>query len=126
MIKKVLIVDDSPIARKMLKSCLPKDKGYEFHEAGNGKEGYEKYMELKPDMTFMDLTMPVMDGYEAIDEIIGYDKNAMIIVVTADIQMKSIKKVLESGAYMVLRKPLKKDELNAALLKAEETLQKAN
>jgi len=126
MIKKILIVDDSPIARKMLKSCLPKDRGFEFHEACDGKEGFEKYIELKPDMTFMDLTMPVMTGYEAIDAIIGYDKNAMIIVVTADIQMKSIKTVLESGAYMVLRKPLKKEELNTALLKAEESLQKAN
>ncbi len=124
MIKTILIVDDSPIARKMLKSCLPKDKGYEYHEAGNGQEGYEKYQELKPDVTFMDLTMPVMTGYEAIDEIIKYDKNAMIVVVTADIQMKSIKQVLESGAYMVLKKPLKREELNDALLKVEDTLEK--
>ena len=126
MIKKILIVDDSPIARKMLKSCLPKDKGFEFHEACNGKEGCEKYVVLKPDVTFMDLTMPVMTGYEAIDEIIGHDKNALIIVVTADIQMKSIKKVLESGAYMVLKKPLKREEIHSALLKAEDSLQKAN
>jgi two-component system chemotaxis response regulator CheY len=126
MIKKILIVDDSPIARKMLKSCLPKDRGFEYHEASDGKEGSEKYVELKPDVTFMDLTMPVMTGYEAIDAIIGYDKNALIIVVTADIQMKSIKKVLESGAYMVLRKPLKKEEITSALIKAEDTLQKTN
>ena len=124
MIKNILIVDDSPIARKMLKSCLPKDKGYEFHEAGNGQEGCEKYQELKPDLTFMDLTMPVMTGYEAIVEIIKYDKNAMIIVVTADIQLKAITQVLESGAYMVLKKPLKKDELIDALVKAEDSLQK--
>jgi len=126
MIKKILIVDDSPIARKMLKSCLPKDQGYEFHEAGNGLEGFEKYKELKPDLTFMDLTMPVMTGYEAIVEIIKHDPNAMIIVVTADIQMKSIKTVLDSGAYMVLKKPLKREDINAALLKAQDTLQKVN
>lgn len=126
MIKKILIVDDSPIARKMLKSCLPKDRGFEFHEAGNGKEGFDKYVELRPDVTFMDLTMPVMTGYEAIDEIISHDKSALIIVVTADIQMKSIKKVLESGAYMVLKKPLKREEISSALLKAEDTLQEAN
>ena len=68
MIKKILIVDDSPIARKMLKSCLPKDQEYEFHEAGDGKEGFGKYMEINPDLTFMDLTMPIMTGYESIDE----------------------------------------------------------
>jgi two-component system chemotaxis response regulator CheY len=125
MIKTILIVDDSPIARKMLKSCLPKDQGYEFHEAGDGKEGYEKYNQIKPDVTFMDLTMPVMTGYEAIEEIITHDKNALIIVVTADIQMKAIKKVLDSGAYMVLKKPLKKEEIQSALLKAQDTLQRA-
>ncbi len=124
MIKTILIVDDSPIARKMLKSCLPKDKGYEYHEASNGQEGVEKYQELRPDLTFMDLTMPVMTGYEAIDEIVKHDKNAMIVVVTADIQMKSIKQVLESGAYMVLKKPLKREELNGALTKVEDTLSK--
>lgn len=125
MVSKILIVDDSPIARKMLKSCMPKDRGYVFHEAGDGKEGYEKYKEVKPDVTFMDLTMPVMTGYESIEEIIKYDKNALIIVVTADVQMKAIKKVLDLGAYMVLKKPLKKDEINSALLKAQDTLQKA-
>jgi len=114
----ILIVDDSPIARKMLKSCLPKDQGFEYHEAGDGKEGYEKYQELKPDVTFMDLTMPVMTGYESIEKIIEFDKDALIIVVTADVQMKAIKTVMDSGAFMVLRKPLKKEEINMALGKA--------
>ena len=124
MIKKILIVDDSPIARKMLKSCLPKDQGYEFHEAGDGKEGCEKYVQIRPDITFMDLTMPVMTGYEAIEEIIKNDRNALIIVVTADVQMKAIKRVLDLGAYMVLKKPLKKEEIQSAILKAQDTLQK--
>jgi len=123
MIKRVLIVDDSPIARKMLKSCLPKDRGYEYFEAGDGKEGLEKYREIRPDVTFMDLTMPVMTGYESIEEIVKYDSNALIIVVTADIQMNAIKKVLDLGAYMVLRKPLKREDLVAALFKAESSLQ---
>ncbi len=118
----ILIVDDSPIARKMLKSCLPKDQGYEFHEAGDGKEGFEKYQELNPDVTFMDLTMPVMTGYESIEKIIEFDKEALIIVVTADVQMKAIKTVMDSGAFMVLRKPLKKEEINMALTKALDTL----
>lgn len=126
MIKKILIVDDSPIARKMLKSCLPKDRGYEFTEAGDGKEGIEKYKEIKPDLTFMDLTMPVMTGYEAIEEIIKFDKDAMIIVVTADVQMKAVTTVMDSGAFMVLKKPLKKEELQSAVEKADDSLQKVN
>ena len=118
----ILIVDDSPIARKMLKSCLPKDQGFEYHEAGDGKQGFEKYQELNPDVTFMDLTMPVMTGYEAIEKIIEFDKDALIIVVTADVQMKAIKTVMDSGAFMVLRKPLKKEEITQALNKALTTL----
>ncbi len=124
MIKKVLIVDDSPIARKMLKSCLPKDEGYEFFEAGDGREGFDKYKDIYPDVTFMDLTMPVMTGYEAIEAIINHDKNAIIIVVTADVQMKAIKRVMELGAYMVLKKPLKREDIQSALLKVKDTLQK--
>jgi len=124
MIKKILIVDDSPIARKMLKSCLPKDEGYEFYEAGDGKEGIEKYKEIKPDVTLMDLTMPVMNGYEAIEEIVKYDKKAIIIVVTADVQMKAIKMVMELGASMVLRKPLKREDIQSALLNVRDTKQK--
>lgn len=124
MIKTILIVDDSPISRKMLKSCIPKDMGYEMHEAGNGKEGVEKYQSLKPEVTFMDLTMPVMDGYEATEKIIELDQNALIIVVTADIQVKAITKVLDMGAYMVLKKAIKKDDIHNALIKAEDTLQK--
>jgi two-component system chemotaxis response regulator CheY len=124
MIKTILIVDDSTIARKMLKSCLPKDQGFEFHEACDGKEGIEKFKSICPDLTFMDLTMPVMSGYGAIEEIIRHDKNALIIVVTADVQLKAIKTVLDLGAYMVLRKPLKKEDLQIALLKAQDTLQK--
>jgi len=121
MTKKILIVDDSPIARKMLKSCLPKDQGFEYHEACDGKDGYEKYQELKPDLTFMDLTMPVMTGYESIDAIVKHDSNALIIVVTADVQMTAIKRVMESGAFMVLKKPLKKEEIATAMSKAFES-----
>ncbi|HDH05527.1 MAG TPA: response regulator [Nitrospirae bacterium] len=126
MIRKILIVDDSPIARKMLKTCIPKDQGYEFYEAGDGKDGFEKYKDVKPDVTFMDLTMPVMTGYESLEEIIKYDKNAVIIVVTADVQIKAIKKCMKLGAYMVLRKPLKREHIHSALSNARDTLQKAD
>jgi len=125
MIKRILIVDDSPIARKMLKSCLPKDQGYEFHEAGDGKEGFEQYKEINPDVTFMDLTMPTMTGYESIEKIKRYDNNAMIIVVTADVQMNAIKRVLDMGSFMVLKKPLKREDIQNSLIKVRDALQEA-
>ncbi|MFH2065494.1 MAG: response regulator [Pseudomonadota bacterium] len=124
MINKILIVDDSPVARRMLKTCIPKDKGYEVFEAGNGQEGFEKYKELKPDIVFMDLTMPVMDGYQATAKIKEFDKEAVVIVTTADIQPKSIASVMELGAFTLLKKPAKAESIQEAISKVEIKLKK--
>jgi len=122
MVKKILIVDDSPISRRMLKSCIPKDRSYEFFEAGDGLAGLEMYKEIRPDVTFMDLTMPVMDGASATDEIKKFDPQATVIVCTADIQVKSISHVLGLGALMVVKKPPTKETVEDALSKAEEQI----
>ena len=122
MINVILIVDDSPISRKMLKSCIPKDGGYVFYEAGDGQAGLEMYMKKQPDVTFMDLTMPVMDGVKALEEIIKFDKHALVIVVTADVQAQSIARVMEIGAFLVVKKPPTKENIQEALAKAEEKL----
>lgn len=123
MINVILIVDDSPISRKMLKSCIPNNHGYIFHEAGDGLAGLELYKKVQPDVTFMDLTMPVMDGATALSEIIKYDKFALVIVLTADVQAKSLEKVLELGAFLVVKKPPTKENIQYALSKVEITLQ---
>ena len=119
MISKILIVYDSPVARKMLKNSIPKDKGYEIFEATNGQEGINKYEELKPDLVFMDLTMPVLDGYKATAKIMELDKNATIIVTTANIQPKSISDVMELGAFTLLKKPAKAASIIDAIEKVE-------
>ncbi|MBN2428368.1 MAG: response regulator [Deltaproteobacteria bacterium] len=122
MIKKILIVDDSPIARKIMKTCLPKDRGYEISEATNGQEGIDKYLSVKPDLTFMDLTMPKLDGYKATEEIKKIDKNAMIVAATADIQPKSLERIMALGAFTVLKKPPRKSSLEEILDKVEKQL----
>jgi len=119
MIHRILIVDDSPVARKMLKSCVPKDREYEIQEAGNGVEGVEKYKEFSPDITFLDLTMPVMDGYKTIPEIRKINPEAIIIVITADIQPKSIAEVISLGAFTLLKKPARKESIQDAIEQAE-------
>ena len=98
MIKKILIVDDSPIARKMLKSVLPEGTEFKIEEAVDGEDGINKYAAFKPDITFLDLTMPMKDGFQAIAEIKDADPQAMIVVLTADIQQKSISRALGLGA----------------------------
>lgn len=124
MIQKILIIDDSPIARKMLKSCLPKDRGYELCEAKDGEEGIQKFQEFAPDLTFMDLTMPKLDGYQAIDAIRKLDKHAIIVAATADIQRESMSRVIEAGVFSVLRKPMKKKSVQEILARVEAEHQK--
>jgi two-component system chemotaxis response regulator CheY len=122
MIEKILIVDDSPVSRKIMKSCIPEDKGFELFEAGDGQSGIDKYQQINPELTFMDLTMPVMDGMQALQEIIKIDPKAVVIVCTADVQMKTIFKVMNLGALMVVRKPINKQAIEDALRKAEDKL----
>ncbi|MBN1931616.1 MAG: response regulator [Desulfobacterales bacterium] len=126
MIKKILIVDDSPVARMMLKSCIPKNKSYDIYEAENGKDGVEKYKHLVPDVVFMDLTMPVLDGYEATSQIINMNNEAIIIVSTADIQPNSISTIKKFGAFMVIEKPPKSSSIQVALAKADIKLEKVS
>lgn len=119
-ISKILIVDDSPISRRMLKSTIPKEPAYEFYEAENGLQGLEKYQEVRPELTFMDLTMPVMDGITSVQEITKVDSSACIVVLTADIQAKMIMSAYQAGAFLVLRKPATKEMIQDTLKKVEE------
>jgi two-component system, chemotaxis family, chemotaxis protein CheY len=122
MIKKILIVDDSPISIKIMKSCIPKDKNYELFDANNGEVGLAKYKEIKPDITFMDLTMPVMDGFKALAEIVKYDHKAIVIIATADVQVKAIARAHDLGALTVVKKPPSKESIAAAIEEADKTL----
>jgi len=120
MIRKILIVDDSPISRKMLKSCLPKEREFEIVEAGDGMAGLEMFKQHEPDLTFMDLTMPVMDGAHSLAEIMKYKSDAVVVVCTADVQIKSISRVLELGAYHVVKKPTTRENISKTLVMMEE------
>jgi two-component system chemotaxis response regulator CheY len=116
MVKKILIVDDSPVARKILKSCFPKGPGFEIYEAGDGSEAVEMYQVVSPDITFMDLTMPVMDGIEALSRIKALNQNALVIVSTADVQKNTLDKIMQLGAFMLLKKPLNKESVQNAFV----------
>jgi two-component system chemotaxis response regulator CheY len=122
MINKILIVDDSSISIKIIKSCIPKDMNYELFDAADGKMGVEKYKVIKPDLTFMDLTMPVMNGFQALEEIIKFDPRAMVIILTADVQIKAVAKAHDLGAFSVLKKPPSKEAIIAAIKEAADAL----
>jgi two-component system chemotaxis response regulator CheY len=122
LMTKILIVDDSPVARRILKSCMPKDKGFVFHEAQDGLAGVQKFVEIRPDLTFLDLTMPVMDGLSALEKIKELDGNALVIVSSADVQKKTIQKAMELGAFRVLNKPPNKESVGQTLAAAQARL----
>lgn len=114
---KYLVTDDSKIARKMLIKSLedlinPED---EIIEASNGEEAIEIYKNYLPTICFMDLTMPIIDGFIATKEIYDFDKKAKIIIVSADIQELSKQKAKENGAIGFINKPINKDNLRLML-----------
>ena len=70
-----------------------------------GKSLWKNIRNIKPDLTFMDLTMPVMNGFQALEEILKFDPKAMVIILTADVQIKAVAKAHDLGAFSVLKKP---------------------
>jgi len=118
---KYLVCDDSKMARKMLIKSL-KDlvqNDAEIIEATNGQEAVEQYEKFSPDITFMDLTMPIMSGFDAVKHICQKDKNAKIIVVSADIQEGSMQKAKANGALGFIKKPVSSESLEPILNKLE-------
>ncbi len=114
--KRVLIVDDAAFMRLNLKNIL-KDNYEIAGEAKNGQEAVEMYQELKPDFVTMDITMPIMDGLEAIKAIKDFDPEANIIVCSAMGQQKMIIKAIEAGAKDFIVKPFKEQRVLEAIEK---------
>lgn len=105
--KKILVADDALFMRIIIKKIL-KSAGYEvLGEATNGKEAYYKYLELRPDLVLMDLTMPEYDGLEGISMIMKSDPNAKILVCSAMGQKHMVIEAFQLGAKDFLVKPLK-------------------
>lgn len=105
--KTVLIVDDAAFMRLSLKMMLERN-GFEIvGEADNGQTAVEKYFLLKPDIVTMDITMPVMDGVQAIKMIRETDKNAVIVVVSAMGQEPYVRDAFMLGAKGFIVKPFK-------------------
>jgi len=111
-----LVTDDSKLARKtLIKSLNEQSDNHTIFEASNGLEALKITLQEKPDVIFLDLTMPVMDGYETIPKIKEMHPEAKIIVVSADVQEKAKERVYELGASLHVQKPIKSDKMKAIL-----------
>jgi CheY-like chemotaxis protein len=104
---KILVADDSKMARRMILKILEdcQETGHEIFQAQNGQEAVDLYKEHMPALVFLDLTMPVMDGFNALKLIKQHDANAKIVIVSADIQQGSMSQVREDGAMDFVKKP---------------------
>ena len=117
MAKNVLICDDAAFMRMMIKDILTKNGYNVAGEAENGLEAVEKYNETKPDLVMMDITMPEMDGIQALKKIKEADPNATVIMCSAMGQQAMVIEAIQSGAKDFIVKPFQADRVLEAIKK---------
>ncbi len=111
----ILVVDDSAMARKMLIKSLPADWDVEISQAENGVEAIEAYRAGKAAVMFLDLTMPILDGFGVLEALRKEELNSMVIVVSADIQPVAQERVLSLGAIAFVKKPVSSELISTVL-----------
>ncbi|SPF38844.1 Chemotaxis protein CheY [Candidatus Desulfosporosinus infrequens] len=114
----IMIVDDAAFMRMMLREILTKNGFTVVGEVENGAVAVEKYMELQPNLTTMDITMPEMDGLQALKEIRKRDAKARVIMCSAMGQQPMVVEAIQAGAKDFIVKPFQADRVIEAIAKA--------
>lgn len=117
MAKKILIVDDAAFMRMMIKDILSKNGFEVVGEAENGARAVEKYRELLPDLVIMDITMPEVDGIEAVKEIKKINGECKIIMCSAMGQQAMVIESIQAGARDFIVKPFQAERVVEAVKK---------
>ena len=117
MAKNILMCDDAAFMRMMIKDILTKNGYNVAGEAENGAKAVEKYNETKPDLVMMDITMPEMDGIQALKKIKETDPNATVIMCSAMGQQAMVIEAIQSGAKDFIVKPFQADRVLEAIKK---------
>ncbi|XKE82350.1 response regulator [Oceanobacillus kapialis] len=118
MMARILVTDDAAFMRMQLKDIVTKLGHEVVGEAENGQVSVEMYQELKPDLVTMDITMPEMNGVEALKEIKKFDADAKVIMCSAMGQQGMVVEAIQAGAKDFIVKPFTADRINEALSKA--------
>ncbi|WP_196139608.1 response regulator [Aliikangiella sp. G2MR2-5] len=111
----IIICDDSRMARNQLARCLPADWEVEIHFAEDGQHCLEVIAQVSPILVFLDLNMPILDGYETLEEINARDIELDVIVVSGDIQPDAQARVTGLGAIDFVKKPISKEKMAQTL-----------
>lgn len=115
---KIMVVDDAAFLRAMLKDILITAGHEVVFEAANGKEAVDRYRAYQPDLVTMDITMPVMEGIQAVKEIRKLDPKANIVMCSAMGQTNLIIEAIQSGAKDFIMKPFHSSRVLEAVDKA--------
>ena len=118
MAKNILVCDDTAFMRMMIKDILTKNGYNVAGEAENGAKAVEKYTEVKPDLVMLDITMPEMDGIQALKKIKEIDPGACVIMCSAMGQQAMVIESIQSGAKDFIVKPFQADRVIEAVKKA--------
>lgn len=108
---KIMVVDDAGFMRKMVQTHLTKAGYTDFVEGEDGQKAVELYKELKPDLVIMDITMPNMDGIEALRTIKSIDADAKVVMCSAMGQEAMVMEAIKLGALDFIVKPFKADRI---------------
>jgi two-component system chemotaxis response regulator CheY len=117
MPKKVLIVDDAVFMRNMIRDIFTAGGFEVVGEAANGLEAVEKYRELRPDLTTMDIVMPFKSGIEATREIVKVDPRAVVVMCSALGQEALVMEAIEAGASDFIVKPFRSEDVISVVKK---------
>ena len=117
MAKNILICDDAAFMRMMIKDILTKNGYNVAGEAENGLKAVEKFKELKPDLVTLDITMPEMDGIQALKKIKEVDAGANVIMCSAMGQQAMVIEAIQNGAKDFIVKPFQADRVLEAVKK---------
>lgn len=111
MAKKILLVDDAAFMRKKIKDTLTKAGYTELFEAADGVDALEKYTKLNPDLVIMDISMPNMDGLDALRAICNADPDANVVICSTMGQENTVIDAIRLGAKDFIVKPFKAERV---------------
>jgi two-component system chemotaxis response regulator CheY len=112
---KILVVDDSEVMRKAIINLMEEELSFEYEEAKDGIEAMEHYKSYKPDLVTLDINMPKQDGIETLKQIMGFDNNAKVVMLTTEAEKAKIVESVSLGAKSYIIKPMDKVKAIAKL-----------